>query len=132
MSRRLVIFVSSAGYEAAWQATSLGLTATAMGDEVIFVFAFDALRALDRGTFGKPLSERETAEATRGKGLGAPVPANMLRDARQLGARAIACDTTVKLCGLDAAHLTSEAMLDEVTGLPNIWRLTTEARLLSF
>ena len=129
---RLVIFVSNGGYEAAWQATSLGLTATAMGDEVVFVFAFDALRALSRGTFGKPLTERESSAATRGEGLGAPLAARMLDDARQLGARAIACDTTVKLCGLDPAELLHERHLDEVAGLPEIWKLTLEARLLSF
>lgn len=129
---RLVIFVSNGGYEAAWQSTSLGLTAAAMGDEVIFVFAWDGLRAIARETFGKPLTERETAEATRGKGLGAPLPARMLDDARQLGARAIACDTTVKLCGLEAGELTKEGKLDEITGLPDIWRLTVGARTLSF
>jgi peroxiredoxin family protein len=129
---RLVIFVSNAGYEAGWQAMSLGLTAAAMGDEVVYVFGFDALRAIARGTFGKPLSEREDAEATRGKGLGAPLPSKMLDDARRLGARAIACDTTVKLCGLDAAELQSAGQLDEVTGLPDIWKLTTDARLVSF
>jgi peroxiredoxin family protein len=129
---RLVIFVSSGGYEAAWQATSMGLTAAAMGDEVVYVFAFDALRSLARGTFGKPLTERESAAATRGQGLGAPLPVSMLHDARSLGARAIACDTTVKLCGLDPAELTSEGHLDEVTGLPDIWKLTNSGRLLSF
>ncbi|MBE2249266.1 MAG: DsrE family protein [Myxococcus sp.] len=129
---RLMIFMSNAGYEAAWQATSLGLTATAMGDEVIYVFAFDALRALARGTFGKPLTERESSAATRGQGLGAPLPARMLEDARQLGARLMACDTTVKLCGLDPVELLHERHLDEVAGLPDIWKLTTSARLLSF
>lgn len=129
---RLVIFVSNGGYEAAWQATSLGLTATAMGDDVVYVFAFDALRALSRGTFGKPLTERESSAATRGEGLGAPLAARMLDDARQLGARAIACDTTVKLCGLDPAELLHHRQLDEVAGLPEIWKLTLDARLLSF
>lgn len=129
---RLVIFVSGGGYETAWQSMSLGLTAAAMGDEVVYIFAFDALRAVARGTFGKPLTERENAEATRGKGLGAPLPAKMLEDARQLGARAMACDTTVKLCGLDAAELTREGQLDEVTGLPDIWKLTISARTVSF
>jgi peroxiredoxin family protein len=129
---RLVIFLSTGGYEAAWQATSLGLTAAAMGDEVVYVLAFDTLRALSRGTFGKPLTERETAAATRGTGLGAPLPVSMLGDARQLGAKAIACDTTVKLCGLDPADLVKKQVLDEVTGLPDIWKLTSSARLLSF
>ncbi|MDP1828728.1 MAG: DsrE family protein [Archangium sp.] len=132
MSRRVVFFVSNAGYEAAWQTASTGITAAAMGDEVIFVFSFEALRALAKGTFGKPLTDRERAEATRGEGLGAPLPGRMIQDARGMGARAMACDTTVKLCGLSAAELKEAGVIDEVLGLPQIWRLTEEARVLTF
>ncbi len=132
MSGRVVFFVNSAGYEAAWQTASMGITAAAMGDEVVFVFAFEALRALANGTFGKPLSERERAEATRGAGIGAPTPSAMIHDARGMGARAMACDTTVKLCGLSGQTLTSGGVLDEVVGLPQIWRLTDGARVVTF
>jgi peroxiredoxin family protein len=132
VSRRVVFFVSNAGYEAGWQTASTGITAAAMGDEVIFVFSFEALRALAKGTFGKPLSDRERAEATRGEGLGAPLPGRMIQDARAMGARAIACDTTVKLCGLSAAELKELGVIDEVLGLPQIWRLTEDARVLTF
>ena len=129
---RVVFFVNASGFETAWQTTSLGLTAAAMGDDVVFVFGFEALRAIAKGTFGKPLNDRETKELTRGEGLGAPAPVRMLDDARALGARALACDTTVKLCGLVGTDLTSEGKLDEVMGLPQIWRLTDGARVLSF
>lgn len=132
MSGRVVVFVNNAGYEAAWQSTSLGITAAAFGDEVVFVFGFEALRSLANGTFGKPLSDRERVEATRGEGIGAPLPARMLSEARTLGARALACDTTVKLCGLAAGDLEKSGVLDEVLGLPQIWRLTEGARTLSF
>ncbi|MFZ5443115.1 MAG: hypothetical protein ACOZQL_24115 [Myxococcota bacterium] len=132
MSGRVVIFVNSAGYEAAWQVASLGITAAAFGDTVTFVFAFEALRSLANNTFGKPLTDRERAEATRGDGIGAPLPARMLQDARGLGARAIACDTTVRLCGLVASELEKGGVLDEVLGLPQIWRLTENARVLTF
>lgn len=132
VSGRVVFFVNSAGYEAAWQVASMGITAAAFGDEVVFVFAFEALRSLANGTFGKPLTDRERAESTRGEGLGAPNPARMIHDARGLGARAFACDTTVKLCGLSANELERGGVLDEVLGLPQIWRLTEGARVLTF
>lgn len=132
MSGRVVFFVNSAGYEAAWQTASMGITAAAMGDEVVFIFAFEALRSLANGTFGKPLSERERAESTRGAGIGAPTPSAMIHDARGLGARALACDTTVKLCGLSGQALTAGGILDEVLGLPQIWRLTEGARVVTF
>ncbi|MFO0597729.1 MAG: DsrE family protein [Myxococcaceae bacterium] len=132
MSGRVVFFVNNAGYEAAWQTASMGITAAAFGDEVVFVFAFEALRSLANGTFGKPLSDRERSELTRGEGIGAPVPSRMLADARAMGARALACDTTVKLCGLVASELEKSGVLDEVMGLPQIWRLTEGARVLNF
>jgi peroxiredoxin family protein len=128
---RVVFLVSSGGYEAAWQCTSMGITATAMGDDVVFVFAFDALKALAKGTFGKPLSDRERTELTRGEGLGAPLPTRMLADARAMGAKCVACDTTVKLCGLVPAELEAKKILDEVLGLPQIWKLTEGARVVS-
>lgn len=132
MSGRVVFFVTSGGYEAAWQSVSMGITATAMGDDVTFVFAFDALRALAKGAFGKPLTDRERTELTRGDGLGAPLPSRMLADARAMGAKLVACDTTVKLCGLVPAELEAKKVLDEVLGLPQIWALTQSARILNF
>ena len=130
MAGRVVFFVSQANYEAAYQAASLGITASAMGDDVYFVFAFDALRALARDAFGKPHTEREASESARAEGLGVPAPSRMLSEAREMGARIIVCDTTLKLCGLAAVDLGTR--VDEVMGLAAIWRLTQDARTLSF
>lgn len=130
MPGRVVFFVSQPSFEAAWQAASLGITATAMGDDVFFVFAFDALRALIRDAFGKPHTEREAAESARAEGLGVPTPARMLSEARAMGAKIIVCDTTLKLCGFTAHDV--ENKVDEVMGLAAIWRLTQDARTLSF
>ncbi len=131
MAGRVVFFVREPSYEAAWQATSLGITATAMGDEVYFVFAFDALRALARDAYGKPHTEREASESARAEGLGVPTPARMLSEARAMGAKVIVCDTTLKLCGFVAQDLVG-TRIDEVMGLAAIWRLTQNARTLTF
>lgn len=131
MAGRVVFFVSRGGYEAAWQAASMGITAAAMGDEVVFVFAFDALRALAAGRFGEPHGVADAVTRDRGAAIGAPGPAAMLEDARGLGARLLACDTTVRLCGLEAADLEGPRVLDEVLGLPQLWRLTEGARVVS-
>ncbi|MCE9673940.1 DsrE family protein [Myxococcus stipitatus] len=130
MAGRVFFFLQHATYEPAFQAGSMGITAAAMGDEVYFVFAFDALRALVQGDFGRPGREVEHAEQARGEALGVPAPAKMLQEARSLGAKLIACDTTVRLCGYDPDHLQREA-LDEVMGLASLWRLTQGARTLS-
>jgi peroxiredoxin family protein len=129
MAGRVVFFLQQASFEAAFQGASLAITAAAMGDEVHVVVAFDALRNLVRGSFGNPQSEREQLESARADGLGVPAPVKMLDEARKMGAKLVACDTTVKLCGIS----TEEALrvLDEVLGLASIWRLTEGARTLS-
>ncbi len=129
MAGRTFFFLQHATYEPAFQAASMGLTATAMGDEVYFVFAFDALRHLVRGTFGLPHSEKERAESARAEGMGVPTPLRMLDEARGLGAKLVACDTTVRICGFGPQEL--EGTLDEVMGLASLWRLTEGARTLS-
>jgi peroxiredoxin family protein len=127
MAGRVVLYVNSGGYEAAWQAASIGVTAAAMGDEVLFVFGFDALRALAEGRFGEPHGVADAVTRDRGLEIGAPAPAAMLADARALGARLLACDTTVRLSGLKPDQLEATKALDEVLGLPQLWRLTREA-----
>ncbi|MFZ5469290.1 MAG: hypothetical protein ACOZIN_07615 [Myxococcota bacterium] len=129
MAGRVFFFLQNATYEPAYQAASLGITAAAMGDEVYFVFGFDALRSLARDAFGHPHSEREMAESARAEGLGVPPPTKMLAEARSLGAQAVACDTTLRLCGLTEADLGRR--LDGVMGLASLWRLTEGARVLA-
>ena len=130
MPGRVIFFLQSAHYEPAFQAASLAITAAAMGDEVYLVFAFDALRWLVRGNFGQAQTEREAAELACAEGLNVPTPRRMLEEARALGARFIACDTTVRICGFSPDDIAGK--LDEVMGLPSIWRLAEGARLLSF
>ncbi len=130
MAGRVVFFLNHATYEPAYQTVSMAITAAAMGDEVYIVFAFDALRQLARDSFGLPHTEKEVAEYARAEGLGLPPPAKMLEEARGLGAKLLACDTTVKICGGSPQEM--EARLDEVMGLASIWKLTQGARTLSF
>src|SRR5260370_18466418 len=116
MSERVVLFLHSASYEAAYQATSLGITAIAMGEEGCFVFAFDALRQLLRGAFGRPQNETEVAESARAEGLGLPTPRRMLDEAKAPGAELVVCETTLKICGFSTSE---SADVLEVMGLPS-------------
>ncbi|WP_426751443.1 hypothetical protein [Myxococcus sp. Y35] len=129
MAGRVFFFLQHATFEPAFQAATMGITAAAMGDEVYFVFAFDALRQLVSGAYGHPSTEREHEEAARAKSLGVLAPARMLAEARTLGARLIACDTTVRLCGYEPDAL--EGTLDEVMGMASLWRMTEGARILT-
>jgi peroxiredoxin family protein len=129
MAGRVLFFLQHATFEPAFQAASMGITAAAMGDEVYFVFAFEALRQLARGHFGLPQGEQEQAECARAEALGVLMPAKMLEEARALGAKLVACDTTVRLSGFEPKAL--EGTLDEVMGLASLWRLTHGARTLT-
>jgi peroxiredoxin family protein len=75
MAGRVVLFLSHGGFEPAYQAASIAITAAAMGDEVYVVFAFDALRQLARRSFGHAHTEKESGELQRGDALGVPTPA---------------------------------------------------------
>lgn len=129
MAKRSVFFLQRAGYQPAFQAASMGITAAAMGDEVYFVFGFDALRQLMRGEFGSPTNADETQESARAAGLNVPPPRQMLDEARSLGAKLIACDTTLRICGFSPGD--SATALDEVLGLASIFKLTEDARVIS-
>ena len=129
MAGRVLFFVERASFEPAFQAATMGVTAAAMGDEVYFVLAWEALRSLTRGNFGEPVSDRERIEQARAEGLKLPAPMKMLEEARALGAKLVACDSTVKVCGFDPAQLTG--IIDEIMGLPAIWRLSEGARVLT-
>ena len=129
MPERVALFLQSASFESAYQATTLALTAAAMGDEVWIVLGFEPLRALSEGRFGVPSGDVERQEAARAGQLNLPAPAQMLAEARSLGARCVACDTLVQLAGLDAAAV---PQLDEPLGLASIWRFARAARTVSF
>lgn len=129
MPQRSVFFLQRAGYEAAFQAASMGVTAAAMGEEVYFVFAFGALRGLLDGSFGSPVGDQESAESGRAAALNVPAPRKLLEEARSLGAKLIACDTTLKLCGFSSSDW--RGSLDEVLGLASILKLTQGARVIS-
>ncbi len=129
MAARVVFFIQHGSFEPAFQASSIAITAAAMGDEVWMVFAWDGLRQLVRGSYGLPDNDRERIELARSEGLGLPNPLKMLQEARSLGVRLVACESIVKMCGFDPAQL--NGVLDEVMGLASIWRLTEGARTIS-
>jgi peroxiredoxin family protein len=130
MAARALLFIDSGGFRTAYQAATLAVTAAATGDEVYMVFGFDALRSLAEGKFGEPRSPEEEAEAARAKEKGASPPAELLEEARGMGAMVLACDTMLEMCGLSSEG--APKWLDEAMGLPSIWRLAEGASVLRF
>ena len=122
-ARPLVILLRSAEWPARYQAATLALTAAAMGDPVHLALFFDALVAWVEGRFDEGAPPRAAAAKV-----------GSLRDAleegrRELGLQVVACDTAVRLAGLDPAR--AAAALDRVMGLPELWRIARAGQALA-
>jgi peroxiredoxin family protein len=124
VARPLVILLRSGDWAARYQAATLALTAAAFGDEVRLVVFFEALAAWVEGRFdaGAP---PEAAAARVGS-----LTASLEEGRRELGLRVVACDTAVRLAGLDPAR--AAAALDGVVGLPELWRIARAGQVLAF
>ncbi len=120
MSGAVVLFVHHGAWADRYQATTLAVTAAALGDRVQVALFFDALRLWAAGRFdeGAPpeaatarvVSLRDTLDEAR----------------RELGVEVVACDTAVRLAGLDPAGL--DGVLDRITTLPQLWQAARDGR----
>ncbi len=124
MARPLVILLRSADWAARYQATTVALTAAAFGDPVHLALFFGALTAWVEGRF----DEGTPAEA--GAARVGSLAASLDEGRRELGIRVVACDTAVRLVGLDPAR--AAAALDGIVGLPELWRLARAGQALAF
>lgn len=123
MARPVVIFLHSGSWAARYQATTLALTAAAFGDPVHVALFFEALRAWVSGRFDEG-TPHEAAAAKVGS-----LVAALEQGRRDLGVRVVACDTALRLAGLDPGA--ASAALDGVVGLPELWRLARAGQALS-
>jgi peroxiredoxin family protein len=121
--RPAVIFLSSPSWEARYQAATLAVTAAALGDAVTVALAFEPLRLWVAGRFD------EGAPPTAAAARVAPLRATLDEARRALGLRVVACETLVRLAGLDPGEVRS--VLDEVTTLPSLWRLARAGQALA-
>ena len=121
-SGSLVVFLHRGAWADRYQATTLAVTAAALGDAVTLALFFEPLRLWSEGRFdeGAPAE----AVAARVASLGAT-----LEEARrELGVEIVACDTAVRLAGQDPADL--GGVLDGVTTLPQLWQAGREGRVV--
>ncbi len=124
MARPLVILLRSGDWAARYQAVTLALTAAAFGDQVHLALFFEALSAWVEGRFDEG-APPEAAAARVGS-----LAASLDEGRRELGLKVVACDTVVRLAGLDPAR--AAAALDGVVGLPELWRLARAGQALAF
>ncbi len=123
-ARPLLILLRSGGWEARYQATTVALTAAAFGDPVHLALFFEPLVAWVEGRFDDGAPPR--AAAAR---VGSLVE-SLQEGRRELGLRVVACDTAVRLAGLDPDR--AAAALDGVMGLPQLWRIARAGQAVAF
>jgi peroxiredoxin family protein len=133
---KFVIFAHNATYDKLHQVATLGLTAAAMGKDVIVVLLFWTIKKLAEGKLDAmdfPPEYAESAEQVARLLREKKVPkiSEMFQEARLVGRfRLIACSAGLEYMGVEADQV--EKNVDEVMGLPAIISLTAEAETKLF
>lgn len=133
---KFVIFAHNATYDKLHQVATLGMTAAAMGKDVIVVLLFWTIKKLAEGKIDEidfppeyAASAEEVARLLKEKKV--PTISEMFLDAKHVGAfRLIACSAGLEYMGVESAAV--EKHVDEVLGLPTILSLTADAETKLF
>jgi peroxiredoxin family protein len=133
---KFVLFAHNATYDKLHQVATLGLTAAAMGKEVIVVLLFWTIKKLAEGKIDVidfppeyALSADEVTRLLKEKKV--PKISEMFQEAKLVGKfRVIACSAGLEYMGVDGDAV--EKNVDEVMGLPAIIRLTEDAETKLF
>ncbi|WP_447978198.1 hypothetical protein [Candidatus Nitrospira bockiana] len=133
---RFVIFAHNATYDKLHQVATLGLTAAALGKDVIVVLLFWTIKKVAEGrldAFDFPpeyqSNAQEVARLLQEKKV--PKISEMFQEAKQVGQfRLIACSAGLEYMGVDAAAVAKN--VDEILGLPAILSLTASAETTLF
>lgn len=124
MSAPLVVFLHRGTWEDRYQAATLAVTAAAFGDPVTVALFFEPLRLWVAGRFD------EGAPPVAAEARVTPLAEALEEARRELGLRVVACDTAVRLAGLDPDAVLGR--LDAIETLPSLWRAACAGRVLTF
>ncbi|MBH0177853.1 MAG: hypothetical protein HP491_08285 [Nitrospira sp.] len=133
---KFVIFAHNATYDKLHQVATIGMTAAAMGKDVIVVLLFWTIKKLAEGKIDQIDFPPEYAESAGEvarllKEKKVPKISEMFQDARHVGKfRLIACSAGLEYMGVDGQAV--EKSVDEVLGLPAILKLTEVAETKLF
>jgi hypothetical protein len=124
VKKTCLILLGGAGWDVRRRAISVALTAAAFGHPVVIALSGEPLRAWVDGRFdnGAP------PEAT---GVRVESLVAMLEEGRRdLGVEVVACDTELRLVGIDPGE--ARPSLDSIRSLPEQWRSAAEGHVLGF
>jgi peroxiredoxin family protein len=133
---KFVIFAHNATYDRLHQVATLGLTAAAMGKDVIVVLLFWTIKKLAEGKidamdFPPEYAESANQVARLLQEKKVPKISEMFQEARLVGRfRLIACSAGLEYMGVESEAV--EKNVDEVLGLPAILSLTAQAETKLF
>ncbi len=133
---KFVIFAHNATYDKLHQVATLGMTAAAMGKDVIVVLLFWTIKKLAEGRLDEmdfPPEYGATADqvARLLKEKKVPKISEMFHEAKLVGRfRLIACSAGLEYMGVDADTVAKN--VDDVLGLPAILSLTADAETKLF
>ncbi|HLZ36109.1 MAG TPA: hypothetical protein VKP13_19055 [Nitrospira sp.] len=133
---KFVLFAHNATYDKLHQVATLGLTAAAMGKDVIVILLFWTIKKLAEGKIDQidfppeyAGSAEEVARLLKEKRV--PKISEMLEEAKLVGQfRVIACSAGLEYMGVDGEAVSKK--VDEVMGLPAILSLTADAETKLF
>jgi peroxiredoxin family protein len=133
---KFVLFAHNATYDKLHQVATLGLTAAAMGKDVIIILLFWTIKKLAEGKIDQvdfppeyAASGDEVARLLKEKKV--PRISEMLGEAKLVGKlRVIACSAGLEYMGVDGEAVSKQ--VDEILGLPAIIALTAGAETTLF
>ena len=133
---KFVIFAHNSTYDKLHQVATLGLTAAAMGKDVIVILLFWTIKKLAEGKIDHidfppeyAASAEEVARLLKEKKV--PAISEMFHEARLVGRfRLIGCSAGLEYMGVEPGAV--ERHVDEVLGLPSILSLTAQAETKLF
>ena len=133
---RFVLFAHNATYDKLHQVATIGLTASALGKDVIVVLLFWTLKKLAQGRIDEldfPPEYGESAEEVSRllKEKKVPRISEMFQEAKLVGRfKLVACSAGLEYMGVDPEVVVKH--VDEVMGLPAILSLTAGAETTLF
>ena len=136
---KFVLYAHSGTYDKLHQVATIALTAAAMGSEVYIILFFWALKKfysgqLDHSDFPMEYQSWSDKITHLMKEKKVPPISEMLKEAREMGVKVIVCSAGLEYMDIDrsACEQTTETLVDDVWGLPQVLALTEEAKTVLY